>query len=94
MMTHHKWTCDHFEMCKLIILCNRQKHSVVGLLYLKDRQTSKYTNKLIEGEIRVVVIRGQGWEEEELQKGSQKVQISSRKIYKYQRDDLQHDKYN
>ena len=48
-------------------------NSVVGQLYVKNKQT----NKLIEEEIRFVVARGGGWVEVELDKGSQKVQTSS-----------------
>ena len=63
------------------MLCTRNKHSVVGQLYLKNKQN----NKLIKKEIRFAVTRGRGWEngegkgEGELDEVSQKVQTSSYK---------------
>ena len=41
------------------------------------------TNKLIEKEIRFVVIRGTGWGEGKLDEGGRNVQTSSCKINKY-----------
>ena len=43
----------------------------------------KKKNKLIEKKMRIVVTRGGGWREEELDEGSQKVQTSSYKTNKY-----------
>lgn len=40
-------------------------------------------NKFIEKEIRLVLTRGKGWWDGELDEGGQKVQISSYKINKY-----------
>lgn len=50
-------------------------------------------NKFIEKEIRLVLTRGKGWWDGELDEGGQKVQISSYKINKYQRCIIPH-KYN
>ena len=47
----------------------------------------------MEKEIRFVVTRGRGCGEEELEKGSQKVQISNYKINKYQGCNIQRDDY-
>ena len=53
------------------LLCNRNKHSIVGQTHFKNQQT----NKLIEKEISFVVTRGEGWKEGVLDEGDQRYKL-------------------
>lgn len=68
---------DHFEIHRNIksLCCVPVINSVVLQLHLK--------NKLLQKEIRLVVSRGGGWGEGELDECYQKVQNSSCKISNY-----------
>ena len=62
---------DHFKMYRNIkSLCCAPENNIV----LQVKITSKRKQTKSEKEIRFVTIRGNGWEERELDKGGEKVQ--------------------
>ena len=62
------------------MLCNGNQRSVVGQLYFKNKERKKQTQKKRPD---LCLPEAEGGEQGELNEGSQKVQISSYKIYKY-----------
>ena len=54
---------------------------------------SKNKTKLIEQEIRLIVTKGEGWEEGEMEERGSKIQIFSEKVNKYQEYNIEF-KYN
>ena len=84
--TYH-W--DHFEIYKNIeSLCCKLGTVQVNYTSKTNKEKQRKTDQSFG-------TRGSGgWEERKLYEDSQKVQISSYKINKYQRYNAQHDKYN
>ena len=85
---------DHFEMCGDVesLCCTPASDMVLQVSYISETNKQQ-THKLIEKEIRFVVIRGRGLGEG-LDEGGQQVQTSSYKKNKYQGCTVQHDEYN
>ena len=82
MVTDGNWTYqgDHFEMYRniLSLCCVPWTNRVLQVSY-----TSKTNEQIHRKRDQIVVNRGGGWGESELDEGSQKVRTSNYKINKY-----------